>query len=131
MKRAALFFLFAALMCGCASVDISDAGGRRMVSIKNSGWELFSIVPLASGDVNDPGAFGCEWFCDTVTLENNLALLDRTVGETGSSGYTGVASSVVDETVFFVLLSRKIYHTSAELLPGDGNVRSGAGKPVN
>lgn len=131
MKRAALFSLFASLICGCASVDISDAGGRRMVSIKNSGWELFSIVPLASGDVNDPGAFGCEWFSDTVTLENNLALLDRTVGETGSSGYTGVASSVVDETVFFVLLSRKIYHTSAELLPGDGNVRSGAGKPVN
>lgn len=131
MKRVALFSLLTAMICGCASVDVSDAGGRKMVSIKNSGWELFSVVPIASGDVKNPGAFGCEWFCDTVTLENNLALLDRTVGETGSSGYTGVASSVVDETVFFVLLSRKIYHTSAELLPADGNVRSGAGKPVN
>ena len=131
MKCAVAFLLSAVLLAGCTSVDVSDAGGRRMVSIKNSGWELFSVIPIASGDVEPPGEFGCEWFENTVTLENKLALLDRAVIETGSSGYRSVSSSIVDETVFFVLLSRRIYHTSAELLPGVSTMRSNAAKPAD
>ena len=124
MKRFSACFLLSVLLAGCASVDVSDVGGRKMVSIKNSGWELFSVIPIASGNVDRSG--GCEWFKDTVTLENNIALLDRTVAETGSSGYRSVSSSIVDETVFFVLLSRRIYHTSAELLPGVSTMRANA-----
>lgn len=131
MKRFSACFLLSVLLAGCASVDVSDVGGRRMVSIKNSGWELFSVIPIASGDVEHPGGIGCEWFENTVTLENNLALLDRAVIETGSSGYRSVSSSIVDETVFFVLLSRRIYHTSAELLPGVSTMRSNAAKPAD
>ena len=129
MKWFSAFILTSVLLAGCASVDISDVGGRRMVSIKNSGWELFSLFPIASGDVECPGSIGCEWFKNTVTLENNIALLDRVVMETGSSGYRSVSSSIVDETVFFILLSRRIYHTSAELLPAV--MRSNAAQPAD
>lgn len=125
MRCLAAVLLLTAVAAGCASVDISEVGGRKMVSIKNSGWELFGCVPIAAGDPARPNGFGCEWFRDTVTLENNLSILDRVIAETGSAGSRNVCNSIVDETVFFILVSRRIYHTSAEMLPADGSSISG------
>lgn len=125
MRRFVAVFLLPFLAAGCAGFDISDAGGRKMVSIKNSGWELFGCVPIASGNPSEPNGCSCKWFRDTVTLDGNLSMLDRAIAETGSAGSRNVRNYIIDETVFFILISRRVYHTSAELLPADGSSISG------
>lgn len=116
MKR--LLAVLMAAAAGCTSVDISEKGGRTMVSIHNSGWEALSFIPLASGDPDRPDRIGCLWFQNSVTLENNLGMLRRAMEEKGANGVKNLSSSIVDETVFFILLNRQIYHTSAELVYG-------------
>lgn len=112
---AALLILSAA---GCSSIDISEKGGRTMVSIHNSGWEAFSCIPLASGNPDQTDRFGCLLFENSVTLDNNLKMLERTMKEKGANGVKSLSSSIVDETVFFILINRRVYHTSAELVYG-------------
>lgn len=121
---AAVFLILCAAFSGCAVIDVSDKGSRTMVSIHNSGWELFSVIPLASGDPNFPNRNTCRWFVDTITLENNIKMLERAMKATDATGYKNLSSSIVDETVLFVLLNRRIYHTSAELVFG-GNIPQG------
>lgn len=116
--------LFLAVFSGCAVIDISDKGSRTMVSIQNSGWELFSCIPIASGNPNCPNRNTCRWFTDTITLENNVKMLERAMKATDATGYRNLSSSIVDETVFFVLVNRRVYHTSAELVFG-GNIPQG------
>ncbi len=127
MKRTVLAFLLTvalAAFSGCAVIDISDKGSHTMVSIKNTGWELFSCIPIASGDPNRPNRYASRWFTDTATLENNVKMLDRTMKATDATGYKNLSSSIVDETVFFILINRRIYHTSAELVFG-GSIPQG------
>lgn len=121
MKRvyAAVFLLISlSVFSGCAVIDISDKGSCTMVSIQNSGWELFSCIPLACGDPDRPNRKTCRWFTDTITLENNVKMLERAMKATDATGYKNLSSSIVDETVFFILLNRRVYHTSAELVFG-------------
>lgn len=116
-----LFMMFCAFVSGCASVDISDKGSHSVVSIHNTGWEIFSLVPIASGDPDQPNRNTCRWFTDTITLENNVKMLEYAMKTTNATGYRNLSSSIVDETVFFFLLNRRIYHTSAELV-FDGSI---------
>lgn len=120
MRAIGLALTFGAALSGCAVIDISDKGSRTMVSIHNTGWELFSVLPIASGDPDRPNRNTCRWFADTVTLQSNMKMLERAMRATDATGYRDLSSSIIDETVFFVLINRRIYHTSAELVFGDG-----------
>lgn len=116
--RTCLFAVSLAIYSGCAVIDVSDKGACTMVSIHNTGWELFSCIPIASGDPDCPNRKTCRWFTDTMTLENNVKMLERAMKATDATGYKNLSSSIVDETVFFILLNRRVYHTSAELVFG-------------
>lgn len=111
--------------CGCATIDSSDIGGHHMVSIKNSAWKLFDFIPIASGNPQFPNKASSRLFCDTVTLESNISMLDKTIEARGASGYKTLSSYITDESVFFILLNRTICHTSAELIFG-GDIPSNA-----
>lgn len=112
----AVALLFAA---GCASVSVCDKGAD-MVSIQNSGCFLFYCIPLFTGDPDYPNQQVCNWFENTVKLETNVRLLDEAATERGAIGYRNVVSHRDDEPILFLILKRKVYRTSAEL------VRAGA-----
>jgi len=117
MRRAAsIAAIAAALLSGCASVRICEQGDRTMVDITNTGWYLLNLIPLASGDPHDPNGCSCMMFRRTVTLENNVKLLDYAVRKTGAESFGSVVSYTTDESVLFFLLKRHVCHTSAELI---------------
>jgi len=119
--------LLAALLAGCATATISR-DGQTMVNIENSGWYLLNFIPLASGNPAHPNEFGCCLFSKTVTLENNVKMLERVMREEGAIGTLDLNSFTIDEHVFLILFKRHAYHTSARLLmPGEKPAQDAAG----
>lgn len=123
MKRLLSLTLLAALLSGCATAKFSNVGGRTIADVTNTGWYLFNVIPIASGDPQHPNAVGCRFFSRTVTLENNLRMLDYAMRdylsdpkELASARYGEVVSYTTDESVLFFLFKRHACHTSAELI---------------
>lgn len=116
MKKILLFLGAAVLLAGCATVETSRQGGRTMVSVANNGWYLFNCIPIASGDPASPNTFSTKFFTQTVTLRNNIKMLDYAMRKEGATGYKEVVSRTSDETYIFILLKRHSCMTSAELV---------------
>ena len=114
------------LLAGCTTVrysttfhDVKVEDGEtplEIVEIENSGWVLFKFIPLASGNPEKPNRTSCRWFSNTVTLQNNLNLLDQEMQSRVATRFTNLTSRNMEETFLFILLSRKAYHTLAVLL---------------
>ena len=121
--------LFAAILLlfsiGCATVSrTNEFHGRKTepnvipmetVEISNSCWLIFKYIPIASGDPAFPNFNTCKFFTNTVTLQNNLVMLDNEAKRVGADGRLNVTSFFTDENFLFILLSRRSYHTSAVL----------------
>jgi hypothetical protein len=116
MKCLMIPFLAVLLLGGCATVDTSYVGNHHMVSIKNTGWKLFNLIPLASGDIERPNSAATLLFQDSSNLDNNIRILDHAVEKAGATGFKNLSSTIREENVLFILLNRRIYHTSAELV---------------
>ena len=114
MKRMALI-LMCALLGGCATVTVSREGAT-MVNIENSGWYLLNFIPIASGNPARPNSCTTRLFSKTVTLENNVKMLDKVIREEGAAAVRDINSFTIDEHVLLILLKRHAYHTSAQLL---------------
>ena len=114
MKRVA-FILACALLSGCATVTVSR-DGATMVNIENSGWYLLNFIPLASGNPTRPNSCTTRLFSKTVTLENNVKMLDKVIRDEGAVAARDSNSFTVAEHVLLILLKRHAYHTSAQLL---------------
>lgn len=114
------------LLAGCTTVrysttfhDVKVEDGEtplEIVEIENSGWELFKFIPLASGNPQKPNRLSCRWFSNTVTLQNNLNLLEQEMKTRVATRFTNLTSRNSEESFLFVLLTRNAYHTSAVLL---------------
>lgn len=126
MRKIMKFILAAALASGCTTVQYTavyngvkvDNGRTPMatVEIENSGWLLLGFIPLASGNPDKPDKCSCKLFRNTVTIENNFRVLERTVKESGADSVANLTSHWTDESAFVILLKRRAYHTSAVLL---------------
>lgn len=118
MKRLLKLFAAVALGCtaGCATVNCSDVGGHKMVYIANSGWYLFNVIPIASGNPDCPNECDFKLFKQTTTMANNIKLLDWAVASAGAESYRTQTSYTTDENVLFILFKRHVLHTSAELV---------------
>ena len=114
MKRVAIT-LACALLGGCATVTMSR-DGATMVNIENSGWYLLNFIPIASGNPARPNSCTTRLFSKTVTLENNVKMLDKVIREEGAAAVRDINSFTIDEHVLLILLKRHAYHTSAQLL---------------
>ena len=114
MKRLAII-LACALLGGCATVTVSR-DGATMVNIENSGWYLLNFIPLASGNPERPNSCTTRIFSKTVTLENNVKMLDKVIRDEGAVAVRDINSFTIDEHVLLILLKRHSYHTSAQLL---------------
>ena len=116
----------ALLLAGCTTVrysttfhDVKVEDGEtplEIVEIENSGWELFKFIPLASGNPQKPNRLSCNWFSNTVTLQNNLNLLEQEMKTRVATRFTNLTSRNSEESFLFILLTRNAYHTSAVLL---------------
>ena len=118
MKRSILFtfsFLLLTFLAGCATVQVASENGRTMVDAENSSWRIFWWLPLGGGDCEDPNDDFCVWFRSTVTLENNMKLLDYAREKKGARSVKDVQSFVTDDHYLFIL-RRTALHTSAELV---------------
>ena len=114
MKRFAAI-LMCALLGGCATVTVSR-NGATMVNIENSGWYLLNFIPIASGNPARPNSCTTRLFSKTVTLENNVKMLDKVIRDEGAVAIRDINSFTIDEHVLLILLKRHAYHTSAQLL---------------
>ena len=114
------------LLAGCTTVRYSTTfhgvkveDGEtplEIVEIENSGWEVFKFIPLASGNPQKPNRLSCRWFSNTVTLQNNLNLLEQEMKTRVATRFTNLTSRNSEESFLFILLTRNAYHTSAVLL---------------
>lgn len=115
------------LICaGCATVKSANEyygvcieDGEQPIEtleIENTGWLLFRCIPLGSGDPLRPNQKTCRFFRNTVTLQNNLEMLEDEMERIDAKRVANLTSHKTDETIFFVLLTRRAYHTSAVLL---------------
>ena len=126
MKSLSAIIACTLLFAGCASIRHSTTFNNvkvedneeplEIVEVENSGWELFKFIPLASGNPLKPNRFSCRWFTDTVTLQNNLNLLEMEMKSKGATRFTNLTSRNSEETFLFILVTRNAYHTSAVLL---------------
>ena len=115
MKRIAFLAALVLLLGGCTSVEISHKG-RNMVEIRNTGWSLFHFIPIASGDPEYPNALMCTFLRNTVTLENNMKMLGVAMKDENALSVRDLISYTTDENVFLILLRRRTYHTSAQMI---------------
>ena len=116
----------AALFTGCATirqaneyhnVNIEDGETPlETVEIENSGWMIFKCIPLGSGDPLRPNETTCRFFRNTVTLQNNLEMLEDEMERVQAKRVSNLTSRKTEESVFLILLTRYAYHTSAVLL---------------
>ena len=119
MKSAAFALLLlgaASALSGCCTATLCREGGRTTCYVQNDGWFLFGVLPIASGDPKAPNCWNSRWFRDTVTLDTNIKLLDKMMKDNSYTKSRSLASYSTHEDVFFILLRRRSYHTSAEFL---------------
>ena len=125
MKRLA-FCVVAAALGGCATIDRLDgklckgtSDGKvpvEAVQVMNTNWKLLACIPLGSGNPDKPNRCSCSWFSNTVTLDNQLKMLEDEARRAGACRADNVVSDRSKESVLFFLLKREKLHTSAVLV---------------
>ena len=130
MRQLAIAAIAALMAAGCATITITEENNFHGVAVKNTGWYLFSLIPLGSGNPEKPNKVSFKCFRDTATIENNMKLLEYAIKENGASGVRNITSSVSDEKIFIILLKRFTIHTSAELVH-DGQQQPSAEEKAN
>ena len=129
MRTLALLLLLCS--AGCASVRMTRAfngvkvdGGftpLATVSIENTGWFLFNCIPLASGNPDRPNETTCLPFRNTVTLDNNLKMLDATMTREDATCFEHLTSHLKDDFYYFFILYRRTCQTSVVILRAKDN----------
>lgn len=128
MKNIVLILLFAT--AGCATVrtatdfkGVKQEHGENVIatiSIENYGWFLFNLVPLVCGEPRLPNNNECRLFENTVTLENNIYMLEKEMKRLGATRCINVSTHHDNsQTGFLLFFFRRLYHTSAVLIKDD------------
>ena len=124
--RGSVIAVLAAVLCGCSSVrGIADFRGVRVedgaepievVDIYNTNWLFLSLLPIASGDPDNPDGWTTCFFRDKVTVENQIRMLEAEARRVGASRAINVTTVSTDEAAFLILFLRERFHTSAVLV---------------
>lgn len=120
------FCVAAALVGGCATIDRLDGSMVKNtedglvpveeIHIMNTNWRLLSCIPIASGNPAKPNKCSCLWFSNSVTLDNQIGMLEAEVRRAGAKKAVNVFTDHSSEGVFFFLMTRSKLHTSAVLV---------------
>lgn len=140
MKRIALFAFslsLAALFSGCCSWvqvdrDIPDGavveGAKPLAAfyVQNTSYQILGFIPWTTGvnwtdddvsleDANSPRFW---FFCDEVSLDNNIRSLKRACKDVGSNRVASLTHSVNEDNLWSIfLVNRKTLKTSCFILP--------------
>lgn len=116
------------LQSACSSVKaqaefsgVKVEGGEtpvEVVDVYNTNWLFLSLacLPVASGDPDNPDGWTTRFFRNTVTLENQLKMLENEVKRVGARKAIDVTTTSTDESLLWILFLREKYHTSAVLV---------------
>ena len=125
MKKSLVFAALAAL-AGCATVTTESVGDCfrvdegaepiESVAIDNTTWMLFSCIPLAGGDADNPNGCSCLPFRDTSTMENQMKMLQAEADRVGARKAVNVTTISTEEAALLFLIVREKLHTSAVLV---------------
>lgn len=120
------FTVLALTLCGCSSVKrISDFRDIKVddglvpietVDIYNSNWLLLSLLPIASGDPDNPDGWTTCFFRNKATVENQIKMLENEAKRVGASRAVNVSTTTTDECVILFLFLREKCHTAAVLV---------------
>lgn len=121
-----LFLALLASCLGCASITTANnyhgvdfEGNESPIEtalIENTGWTMFKVIPIGSGNPEKPNRNSCCLFEDTTTLQNNLDMLEREMKRVGATRIKNLSSKTADESLFLLLFTRTACRTSAVLL---------------
>ena len=124
--RHSLSFVLALLLCGCSSVKrLADFRGVKVegglepievVDVYNSNWLFLALLPIASGDPDNPDGWTTCFFRDKATVENQVKMLEDEAKRVGASRAVNVMTTSTDEAAFLILFLREKIHTSAVLV---------------
>lgn len=113
-------------LAGCASVVRlvpSEAQKTRdgetvveTIQVANTSWKFLGCLPIASGDPERPNKKTCRWCRDTVTLENQMRMIEAEAQAVGAKRATEVITYRNDEDAYLILFLRSKIHTSAVLV---------------
>ena len=119
MKRLIPFALLSALFfSGCVYTDITQReDGSRVVEINTTGWYLFELIPIVTGDPSVEGG-GTTWFEDTCDADSNMVELSRILKREQAKLKPDeklmigpIVSHEVDEGVLVFLINRHEFRT--------------------
>lgn len=117
-------FALAWMLSGCATMQTAkNFGGLTVdgaakpvatVAVENYGYYLFGALPLITGNPSYPNADTCHLFQDSVTLQNNMAMISKAVKTENGRNLANV-KTVEDWTGSFSLwiFWRKTIQTTA------------------
>lgn len=122
-----LFMLALVLaVVGCSSVSrrtdfggVTFEGGQtpvEAVDIFNTNWLFLSLLPIASGDPDNPDGWTTCFFQDTATPATQLKMLEDEAKRVGAKKAINVSTISTDEEAFLFLFLREKYHTTAVLI---------------
>ena len=124
--RGLVIAVLAAALCGCSSVrGIADFRGVKVedgaepievVDIYNTNWLFLSLLPIASGDPDNPDGWTTCFFRDKATVENQIRMLEAEAKRVGAGRAINVTTVSTDEEAFLILFLRERFHTSAVLV---------------
>ena len=117
--------VLAAALCGCSSVKcLTDFRGVKVedgmtpievVDIYNTNWLFLSLLPIASGDPENPDGWTTCFFRDKATVESQIRMLEAEATRVGATRAINVSTVSTDEAAFLFLFLREKYHTTAVL----------------
>lgn len=113
MRISLLTAAAALLLSGCSTVEICREGGHDMCYICTSEWVLVDCIPVVSGD---PDGDGFLLFRDTANMGTNISLLEKAMNEGHYVKVLNPVSFTTEESMIPFLFSRRLFHTSAELV---------------
>ena len=118
--------VLAIVFCGCSAtltrlprpLKLSDESLEPLetIEVSNANFLLLSCFPIASGDPQSPNGGGCRWFKDTVTVTNQLVMLENEAARIGATRAIGITTLKTHESWCFFLLEREKLRTSAILV---------------
>ncbi len=102
--KLALMPTFVALLCSCATTQVSDNFPQNakidsqkpvaLISSENYGYYLFGYLPLITGDPVQANKNTLTFFEDTVTIENNHEMINKEAQKVGATRLSSLGDNV-------------------------------------
>jgi len=135
MKKLA-FVVLAAALSGCCSFvkvdkDVPAAArveGERPIAsfyVQNTSYQILGFIPWCTGinwtepdiKLEDANWWRFYFFCDEVSLDNNIRTLKRACKEVGSNRIASLSHTINEDNIWsFLIVNRKTVKTSCFIL---------------